>query len=73
MRKQRTHFYKAFKANAVKLSLESWYKALIYEINQPSFQNTSEYYRSNTMYQYNSYIPSGYNYPSSNYDPSGNY
>ncbi|HMM18642.1 hypothetical protein [Proteiniphilum sp. X52] len=52
---------------------QSEFQALIYEINQPSFQNTSEYYRSNTMYQYNSYIPSGYNYPSGNYDPSGNY
>jgi|AGTN01.1.fsa_nt_gi hypothetical protein len=41
---------------------QSEFQALIYEMNQPSFQYASDPYRTLTINQYNSYIPGGYSY-----------
>ncbi len=50
------------------------FQAIIHEMNQPSYQYTSEYYQNVTMSAYNKYLPNGYNYPSGSYNyPSGSY
>jgi hypothetical protein len=54
------HYHQTTQSGYTFSSGQNEFQALMYEINQPGFQNTSQYYKENTLNDYYSYYDSGY-------------